>query len=367
MANKLSGIQLLRAVAAIGVVTLHFSEQVGLYGHGAKPFLVRHGLAGLGASGVDIFFVISGFIMYYTRSTIARGTSAAAEFLRRRAIRIFPTYWFWTGAAMLVWASHLGFTSHHYDEAYVIKSLFIIPSVSEGKWGVFLLPGWTLTYELYFYLVFAAGLIAVPPRWLAAYAGGAIGALFLVAQAPALDGSTFAHIAGSPLVFEFVFGILVAWVILKIRPDDLQRWHPAGVVLIAAGIAAFLATSLVPQAVDNRAMWWGIPAMLLVAGIAATRFDKLYESRWLLLLGDASYSIYLSHQLPEMLLTKFVKAGKLDALSSDFVSIFGIVVAICVGVAGYFMIERPIIARLSRRRLAADPPMAQGVFDRASR
>lgn len=80
MASKLAGIQLLRAVATIGVVTLHFSEQVGLYGHGAKPFLVRHGLAGIGASGVDIFFVISGFIMYYTCSTIARAARQPPNF-----------------------------------------------------------------------------------------------------------------------------------------------------------------------------------------------------------------------------------------------------------------------------------------------
>ncbi|MBP0593331.1 acyltransferase family protein [Paraburkholderia sp. LEh10] len=90
MSGKLNGIQALRALAAIAVVALHFNEQIGFYDRGGAPRLLTSGVAYVGASGVDIFFVISGFIMYCTRAESVAGAAAAANFLWRSAVRILP-------------------------------------------------------------------------------------------------------------------------------------------------------------------------------------------------------------------------------------------------------------------------------------
>ncbi|MFM0164977.1 acyltransferase family protein [Paraburkholderia sediminicola] len=354
MSNKLSGVQILRAVAATAVVALHFNEQVGLYGHGGQPWLLSSGIANVGAAGVDIFFVISGFIMYHTTRPRANGSADALGFLKRRAIRILPTYWFWTTIALLAWLTHLGYTSHAFTGEFVVLSYFLIPAVSEGQWGVLLSPGWTLSYEAYFYVLFALCIALVPRRRVAAYTVGAIVLLWGLAHVAPFNAG-FVHVSGEPLVFEFAYGVLIAHGLAiwreRIGAGAMQR---AGLVLIAAGAVGFAVTVAAPEAaVAHRAFAWGLPAAALVAGTVLARLPTLYSSRLLLLLGDASYSIYLSHQFPMMLLARYLKKGWFSTVSPDVIATAGVVAAIAFGVAAYFAIERPAIAFFSRK----SPPL----------
>jgi peptidoglycan/LPS O-acetylase OafA/YrhL len=96
-----------------------------------------------------------------------------------------------------------------------------------------------------------------------------------------------------------------------------------------------------------------MPAAALVAGAVLTHIPALYQSRLLLLIGDASYSIYLSHHLPMMLLARCLKKGWFASVPPDLLALVAVIATVGIGMAGYFMIERPVITMFSRRRLHA--------------
>jgi exopolysaccharide production protein ExoZ len=353
VSTRLDGVQILRALAAVGVVALHYIGQIGLYDHAGQPWLLRSGISLVGASGVDIFFVISGFIMYYTKRASASGGSASLNFLKRRAIRILPIYWFWNSLALAILLLHVGYTSHVYNASSLALTYLLVPSWMDGHWGLLLVPGWTLSYEAYFYLLFALGIALTPHRLLAAYTALVIGSLWVLSQF-GFASTRLGHISGDPLVFEFLYGVLIAYA--------LSRWSgsiPAltrqrlGYLLLALGMTGFLSTIFLPSAAHHRALAWGMPAAALVAGAVLTQIPALYQPRLLLLLGDASYSIYLSHQLPMMLLARCLKRGWFASVPPDLLALVAVIVTVGIGVASYFMIERPVITMFSRRRLHA--------------
>jgi exopolysaccharide production protein ExoZ len=353
MSTRLDGVQILRALAAVAVVSLHYTGQIGLYDHAGQPWLLRSGISLVGASGVDIFFVISGFIMYYTKKESAGGGSTSLSFLKRRAIRILPAYWFWNSLALVILLLHLGYTSHVYNAPSLALTYLLVPSWMDGHWGLLLTPGWTLSYEAYFYLLFALGIALAPHRLLATYTALVIGSLWVLSQF-GLISARLGHISGDPLVFEFLYGVLIA--------HAMSRWSgsiPAlarqrlGYLLLALGMAGFISTIFLPSAVGHRALAWGMPAAALVAGAVLTHIPALYQSRLLLLIGDASYSIYLSHHLPMMLLARCLKKGWFASVPPDLLALVAVIATVGIGMAGYFMIERPVITMFSRRRLHA--------------
>src|SRR5262249_31198174 len=120
----------------------------------------------IGGSGVDLFFVISGFIMVYTNFSTFMQPRAATSFLRRRIIRIVPMYWICTtGVVLLLALAPQLFSSVQFDWTYVISSyVFLLSQNSAGDIGVVIQTGWTLCFEAYFYLWFAL-LLNWPRQW----------------------------------------------------------------------------------------------------------------------------------------------------------------------------------------------------------
>lgn len=151
LARPLLGIQMLRAAAAIAVVVYHMVHAEGVHGGGVA---VLGGPAHFGYAGVDVFFVISGFIM----ATITAGkfgrAKFAVEFLCRRAVRIVPLYWLCTLAVAAVLALHPNALSSEFENKSLIDSLLMIPQAG----GPLLAVGWTLSYEIFFYAMAAIGL-----------------------------------------------------------------------------------------------------------------------------------------------------------------------------------------------------------------
>jgi len=226
----------------------------------------------------------------------------------------------------------------------------LVPSWIDGHWGLLLNPGWTLSYEAYFYLLFAFGIALAPRRLLAAYTALVIGSLWVLSQF-GLFSARLGHISGDPLVFEFLYGVLIAHAMSRgsgsIPAFTRQR---LGYLLLTLGMAGFISTIFLPAAAHHRAFAWGMPAAALVAGAVLTPIPALYQSRLLLLLGDASYSIYLSHQLPMMLLARYLKRGWFASVPPDLLALVAVIGTVGIGVAGYFVIERPVITMFSRRR-----------------
>lgn len=301
MTGKFRSIQLIRALAAVGVLLCHTAGWT------------------LGAAGVDLFFVISGFII----GTVMPGRDART-FLVDRLRRIYPIYFI----ALLPWAL-IGAWFATIPADRLAASLTLWP-IWGGRFVIpFNPPAWTLCFEMLFYLGATLSL-ATARRWLPlAIAGGA--ALLYQLFPGALLG-----FVGNPMILEFCAGLA-----LTRLP---RRAGPAGAAIPIALLIFALSPSIILAdgglAIDaSRSMlrlaWWGVPAFLLA--YAALTFDQAFASpRWngAVLIGDASYSLYLVHVLPALILQYWWPVEALLILA--------------FGVAVHLAVEKPLLERLRR-------------------
>ncbi|QBE49962.1 acyltransferase family protein [Leucobacter triazinivorans] len=298
-------IQFLRALAALGVVYYHAVDAGGVFA-----------LPSTGAWGVDVFFVISGFII----GTVTVQNSA--HFFRRRVFRVVPLYWIatlaWAAAVLLVpWREG----STEVDLPGLLKSFFFIPYQMPLREGPILQLGWTLNYEMFFYLVVAVMLVllrtARPALWGAVLLLGAlvVSGFIWPASEPSLA------FYQSTLLLEFLSGVLLSFVYRRFGQAGRQS---AGAAVRAigsgAGAAAALAAlvvlvlqdlGVIPRLGELRAVYYGLPAVVLVA--AALWLEPLIRdgrlTRALLAIGDASYAMYLFHPFVTVALSQVILGG----------------------------------------------------------
>jgi len=330
-------IQILRAVAALLVVFHHARYQIPdfevfFYG-GIWPF---------GQAGVHIFFVISGFIMWVT--THDRRTTPL-QFMINRIVRIVPLYWLLTlsvAAAVLVMPSL--FRGVVLTPEHVVTSLFFIPHFYPGMpsriWPL-LLPGWTLNYEMVFYLVFAVALLL--PRRLMIPLTGALFATAVSAGFIFDFDSAVGIFYTESMIMEFVAGMVLGhlWVHGRLK---LPVW-PALTVIPAAFVALVALTPFeVPQ---TRLLVWGIPAVLIVtAGLSLDLRGQSIAHRFLKLMGDASYSIYLTHILTlGVMRTVWSRLGLIERDLGSAIAFLAVsvMVSALVGIAVYYVAEVPML------------------------
>lgn len=333
--QRLIEIQLLRGVAALAVVTHHAVSHAGLS-------------FGVGAAGVDIFFVISGFIMWMVGTD--RPTSPL-RFAWARLARVAPLYWLVTiGVAALALLLPAAMPNLHPTPRTLLLSLFFIPHHNaEGAIFPLLVPGWTLNFEMVFYLLFAASL-ALPRQ---ARLGMLLATLGLLATAGlALQPDhPVAVTYTSPLLLEFAAGIGLAVLWRQGRlPGRAGGWS-----MMALGLGVFAILELNGlYAEDLRVLLWGLPAWLLVAGALSAGVVGRHGPA--ALLGDASYSIYLMHPLLVGLTWRLL--GWLPVPAYLAVTLL---LSIGAGLACFRFIERPISQRLQRRQGASlHPARARG-------
>jgi exopolysaccharide production protein ExoZ len=200
----LHGIQFLRALAATAVMIFHVSFDIG---HNVSPPGSLPDF-GEGAAGVDLFFVISGFVMVYSSEGLFGRPRASLTFLLRRLARIVPLYWVLT-SIMLAYVFARGFGPSDASPTLALASYFFIPywrpsGEIDPLYGI----GWTLNYEMFFYVVFAVALVA--RREIAvAIVGAVLGAFVLASSLNAHFPSQIAYLA-NPRILEFVFGMGIA-------------------------------------------------------------------------------------------------------------------------------------------------------------
>lgn len=339
--GKLPGLQLLRFVAAFAVVLFHIGSGYRIeFGNAVNPFV-------FGASGVDVFFVLSGFIIAMTTDP-ARGTW---NFCRRRLARVVPLYWILTGGIALIalGAPSLLNSTSVTAEAF-FKSLFFIPyERPNGAIQPLLFLGWTLNYEMFFYALYAFCLLVgfrspLAPMTLV---------VLLVLMGQLFPGSNVLwRFYSSPLMIEFAMGVGI-YLIYARRP----QWFVGHTVLLTgAAVALYILLRLsasVPWLIAS-----GLPAAILVAAFVAI---KPGHSRWLslfVLFGDASYSLYLSHPYVIQVLSKLLP----DNLSIASQIVLGTATSIlCIGasILLYRFVELPSQHRLMPRRQRKALPQTQ--------
>jgi exopolysaccharide production protein ExoZ len=333
------GIQLLRALAAVMVLVGHVLAEAEHY------FEQSFALARLPwTRGVDIFFVISGFIITLSASRIWGTRRASLRFIRHRILRVVPLYYLFTTlmvAALILVPT--GVKDTVLDPLQIISSYLFIPYERyDGRIAPVLSLGWTLNYEMFFYGIMALAL-ALPRRAGLLVALGVLTGLSVMGII-ARPNQTMLAFWTNPIILTFVFGILIA-------RAQMAGMAPkkGGMAVFVIGLGALLVLNTVvfdlPRFISS-----GIPAAMIVA--APVLFSKqTWAPRLGLLMGDASYALYLSHRF-------ILRAATLVLLpllpaSAPGASIYTLLVcgaAILAGICIYFWIETPMLRWAERWR-----------------
>ena len=389
---KLSSIQMLRGLAAFAVMMSHLYaielNAIDIRGSGDAALLGP--VWEKGFAGVDLFFIISGFIMVYVTAGRERGAASAADFLIARATRIYPLWWLFMGITAIYFMAIHGVPGDpiqfqqagHSEAVYLLNSALLLPQAGHPALGI----GWTLIHEMYFYVVFGAFLFA-PQRWLPVLL--ALWALFVVACDVAGYSNYYPtnlfELANYPMTIEFIAGAFIAMLVMSGR-----RTWALPLTLIGAG--AFIVSMFVFSNADSeytlrwgRVLWFGLPAAVLIYGISSFEADGgLRRENWpgslknlssffwriLVRLGDISFALYLGHILaisglkrlfeygagqlsvfgaPDWLVNMFL-LGTPGALDNIVFVISSIVAAIILAELTYRLFEKPSLSILGQLR-----------------
>lgn len=350
-ATQLQGVQALRAVAALLVVFGHATHEL-------ETIAERIGHAPIDASflhsggGVDIFFVISGFIMVHTSADRFGRPDAWRIFLTRRIARIVPLYWLLTTTLLigaLVAPRLLNVPIG--DWQHILASYFFVPSMRDGnEIRPVMALGWTLNLEMFFYLLFAIAMLFPLRRGLVAL-GLTLSILALIG---AIWRPTQVQIAfwTQPIILEFLFGCLLALVYRR----GVRIPAGAAAALVALGLAAmFRLPGIDDPALLPQVLRLGLPAVLVVAGAALNRGGTPRFAWPLAALGDASYSLYLSHPFALRPLRDIWVRLIGETLPLEIYLMVALVVAAFSAILLYRLIEQPMATWLHRSASARPP------------
>ncbi|HEY4291941.1 acyltransferase [Luteibacter sp.] len=354
-------IQGMRAIAALLVVSAHmFFDIEPMRTHWAKPFFAL-----VGGAGVDIFFVISGFLIYQVmgRSIASMGAvgkaKAVYDFAMKRVIRIYPLFWlvFGTSCLFTAWVSP--------TPPPLPEPLFQLLALVDNLPNPRLYVSWTLTFEVYFYAVVALSLLLFARRAMAgvltwfAMIGGATLLGFWFPWGKPLD------FVFSPILLEFLLGIAVAVLVER----GFRRCHGAllaGAFIWMAIGSLFLRPALFASSVAHSGKFaavhlsfalhvicWGAPAAIVIYGIVVLEIRQRWiMPRVLQYLGNASFSIYLWHAVVfHAVANAFAHLGWVGVVSSTGLTALMVATGLGAGLLSYHVLEKPLLRYLGQRLL----------------
>jgi exopolysaccharide production protein ExoZ len=348
-------IQILRALAALGVIWQHirydFQIELGISNFPPTINVLN--------SGVDIFFVISGFIIVYSSSSLFQKRGAWREFITRRIIRIVPLYWLTSLLALayiLIRHRDSDILPTEVFRNWVISSFLFIPHArTNGEMSPLNGVGWTLNYEMFFYAFFAIALYLSPRR-----AFASITILFAIliwaGNYSGLSLSPSLTFLCNPRILEFSFGMLLSLAFQGgIR---IPTWLTCALVLLGiveSSLVGFFGLSIFKSPtyeIASTFLQWGIPSALIVSGLALR--DGLIPARqtWpvarlFCFIGEASYSIYLMHPFT-ITFIRFIyfhphSNGMIPPQQPWVYVTLQFVFAVAAGVLTHIAIEKPLI------------------------
>ncbi|WP_274596885.1 acyltransferase family protein [Erwinia amylovora] len=350
--NKLVSVQVLRGLAALAVMFFHFRWNINL----VSPS-VGDALFGWGAIGVDLFFIVSGFVLVLSAKKLQPGWPAVVHFIKHRLVRILPVYYFILVVSFFLCGAMSNF---HYEDKVInlMSALLFHPVLPEhapfyvndgGFYGV----RWTLNYELAFYGLMSLCLFS-QYRWYLLFAAFC----FLQYVLPSLSGqhpslstqgyqfwSIYVQLLTNPLMLMFIPGVLLglAYPYLNSIPTAVKR-----LMLIAA-----VGCSLYFIFISHRT-WHGIDgsgwylALLLLACVINDDLFEKYTPPFFILTGNASFSLYLIHGLMNDGIGKrFAKLGIEDGMPRFIASS---VLSILLAVVSYRYLEKKLSGSFLRNK-----------------
>ncbi|MGB8647032.1 MAG: acyltransferase [Anaerolineae bacterium] len=358
--KKLDILQVYRGIAAILVVLYH----VTVYSQEKFNYVFMGNVFSFGFTGVDFFFVLSGFIIFYVHGRDLGQPDTLATYLDRRVKRIFPFYWGVTAVKLAAIFLVAGYAKPYEKEWGVILSSFLLlPQPNLPLIGA----AWTLTHEVLFYVFFGI-MILLGRRWMLRFVivwAIAIIGLFAFQSAGLFEGVNY--LIGfllNPRNLEFLLGCASGFIIKNYTLRYAR-------VLALAGAGLFFAAGLVLNPTENYSAMvlmasFGLPAFLLVTGSAwlASQYE-IKLPRLLVFLGDASYSIYLgAFAFVNFLSLAFSKIS-LALILGPFATTFLIALfAVGGGSLVYILVERPLLTVLRKKQLISQWAMAPSFTDK---
>jgi peptidoglycan/LPS O-acetylase OafA/YrhL len=350
MAKRLLSLQVLRGLAANLVIVAHLCASETKYAGTTLPVFASYGIA-----GVDIFFVLSGFIMVGVTET----STSAGQFLWRRAIRILPAYWLVSAvvlAVSLIAPAWVNSSAH--GPISIWRSFLLVPDNELPLLAV----GWTLIYEAYFYLVFAV-LLGLRIPIAIGLVGWAISLIILRNVAgDIVTADPIGRVWTSPLTAEFIMGAAAG---VMFRRGAMRFGAVAGVVGLTMLVVSIVVISPAISLPDDgradglRVILFGIPAALIVYSLAARETILPYAPPGLLVaLGDWSYATYLTHVLVLSAIGRVIHATFAPGLiSAVILAVLGMIGANLVGAVMFKCFERPVLRFLGQLFLPSAAPI----------
>lgn len=327
---KLNNLQILRAIAALLVCCFHFRDYLNF-----DTMKLGELLFGKGGIGVPVFFVISGFIMVFTTRKIDFSQNISKQiitFYKRRIVRIIPLYYLLTFSWMILGGNFLIYFKGE-QLSRLIHSILFLPQ--KDVFPVLYL-GWSLNYEMFFYLIFGLSLWFKHKRYYF------IAAFFILTY---LAGSVFQFDNGymemvtSPLNLYFVTGILFALLLEKRAVP--KKW---AAVLVTTGISIFILFLLDIISVKHNLLILPIVSLFVLSFLLLDYTFRFQGKRSLIFLGDISYSLYLSHPFVGIIFKKFKADGYLNLP----LFILQIIIIIVVAAFLYHFVEKKITEYLKQ-------------------
>lgn len=331
-----SSIQFLRGIAALMVVLTHIAHKGQQYGTGSLNWF--H----VGGNGVDLFFIISGFIMCVTTHN---KKITLLNFLLHRVIRIIPLYWVLSLAALIVFLIVPHMVNSSGGKTGIIQSFFLIPD------GVkFLIQnGWTLSYEFYYYLIFAVFIFLTDVRSMR-YVGVLLTILVLSVMGQVLKPATpLPAFLLNNMLLEFLLGVLGFVIISNVRLGQVSAY-----LMIILGVAWVTYNNVygAPELLFGKVVNSGLPMFLIFLGSLTLEPWFATCKGWLVRafeqVGNSSYSLYLIH--PFVLSPVALILKKLGVLNSGVFTAALLSCSVISGLIIYRFIENPL-GRLAKMRV----------------
>jgi exopolysaccharide production protein ExoZ len=346
--------QAMRGFAATAVMIFHGTQII----QRETGYTYLHNIFMAGFLGVDIFFVLSGFIIFYTSKP---ESFDVATFLKRRFVRVYPIYWLVTIGLIVMYLISPSPGQEYKSNFTVILNSFTLFPQEHYVLGV----AWTLTYEIIFYLMFAITCsISIKCFY---YIFSAWGAVILLTYFLNIQSSVFAlNTLINPIILNFSLGCVLAYLYKSNRTFSYWQWAAtAGMLLLASTwLIYYLVVSDDKTAFTSsisRVYLFGIPAAIMIFGLL---YFKGRVPNLLVTIGDASYSLYLIHGTVLSMLFKLIAKTHSTGKISNFIGstlLFAVTIAISIVVYKY--IESPMLRQLNnlikgrktKSQNAADP------------
>lgn len=324
----------LRGLAALLVVFVHIEFQLKRLDY---EYPWPRSLEG----GVDIFFVISGFVIW---TAATRHTGSIGDFALRRLARIAPLYWL-TTSTIVIFSILMprALQSIQFDLAHVLTSYLFIPfpSPKQGLMHPLLVAGWTLNYEMFFYVIFALTMAFSLRNRFFVLSTLIIG--FVISGQVFKPKNLVLKYWSDPIILEFFFGVLAANVLNYFSATRMR----AAFYLITAAILWFLFSMIFTDI--HRAFALGVPAFFLILSVTTyERSNPIPVINVARMLGDSSYALYLTHGIVLSAALQFWLILGLDNYSPILFCGAAILLSLLVGHLTHIMVDHPLQQFLKR-------------------